>query len=83
MISYISSMLALTYAHSGCLRGVKCQIKIHCVMLCFDNFSGTMKAACDLMEVAKATVLGCIVIIELVDLKGRGKLKHELLSFIK
>ena len=42
-----------------------------------------MIAACDLLEAAKATILGCIVVIELTELKGREKLKHELLSFIQ
>ena len=42
-----------------------------------------MKAACDLMELAKATVIGCVVVIELVDLKGRDKIKYPVLSFIQ
>ena len=42
-----------------------------------------MKAACDLMEAAGAKILGCVVVIELTDLKGREKIKdYSLLSFI-
>lgn len=44
---------------------------------------GTMKAACDLMKAAKAEILGCVVVIELADLKGKEKLSDPLLSFIK
>ncbi len=45
-------------------------------------FSGTMKAACDLMASVQAEVTQCIVLIELVDLKGRDKVPGKLKSFI-
>lgn len=41
-----------------------------------------MKAACDLMDAAGAKVLSCVVVIELLDLKGRDKLTYPLLSYI-
>lgn len=44
--------------------------------------SGTMQAACDLMEAAGAVVQACQVVIELTDLKGKDKLKYPLMSYI-
>ncbi|XP_076293698.1 adenine phosphoribosyltransferase [Lasioglossum baleicum] len=44
---------------------------------------GTMAAAIELLEFAEATVIECLVIIELVGLKGREKLKAPVHSFIQ
>uniref|UniRef100_A0A1A7YE20 Adenine phosphoribosyltransferase n=1 Tax=Iconisemion striatum TaxID=60296 RepID=A0A1A7YE20_9TELE len=38
---------------------------------------GTMHAACELMKQRQAEVLGCVVIIELKDLKGIERLKDQ------
>jgi adenine/guanine phosphoribosyltransferase-like PRPP-binding protein len=46
--------------------------------------SGSLNAACQLVEKLHATVLECLVIMELVDLKGRENVKapvHSLLQF--
>ncbi|KAH3775162.1 adenine phosphoribosyltransferase-like isoform X1 [Dreissena polymorpha] len=43
---------------------------------------GTMKAACDLMEAAKAEVLACVVVIELNELNGKDKLKYPVISYL-
>ncbi|XP_068694072.1 adenine phosphoribosyltransferase-like [Montipora foliosa] len=45
---------------------------------------GTLQAACQLVEKAGAVVLGCIVLVELEDLKGKDKLPvacHSLVKF--
>lgn len=44
---------------------------------------GTMAAAVELLEFAEATVVECLVIIELVGLNGRNKLKAPVHSFIQ
>ncbi|XP_067651304.1 adenine phosphoribosyltransferase-like [Haliotis asinina] len=44
---------------------------------------GTMKAAIELMETVKADVLGGLVVIELVDLKGRDKSNKPIKSLIE
>ncbi|XP_046543631.1 adenine phosphoribosyltransferase-like [Haliotis rubra] len=44
---------------------------------------GTMKAAFDLMETIKADVLGGLVVIELVDLKGRDKSNKPIKSLLE
>jgi len=45
---------------------------------------GTLQAACQLVEKAGGRVAGCAVIVELLFLKGRGKLKpHNVFSIIK
>uniref|UniRef100_A0A1A8CNQ2 Adenine phosphoribosyltransferase n=1 Tax=Nothobranchius kadleci TaxID=1051664 RepID=A0A1A8CNQ2_NOTKA len=38
---------------------------------------GTMRAACELMKKQQAEVLGCMVIVELKDLKGTDRLKDQ------
>jgi adenine phosphoribosyltransferase len=44
---------------------------------------GTMHAACKLIEKAGAQVAGCVVLLELIFLKGREMLKpHEVFSVI-
>ncbi|XP_045192957.1 adenine phosphoribosyltransferase-like [Mercenaria mercenaria] len=43
---------------------------------------GTMRAACDLVDAAKADILACVVVIELKGLKGKDRLKYPLLSYI-
>ncbi|XP_023711779.1 adenine phosphoribosyltransferase [Cryptotermes secundus] len=45
---------------------------------------GSLNAACQLVQQLHATVLECLVIIELVDLKGRDNVKapvHSLIQF--
>ena len=41
-----------------------------------------MKAACDLMDAAGVVVQSCVVVIELLDLKGKDKFTYPLLSYI-
>jgi adenine/guanine phosphoribosyltransferase-like PRPP-binding protein len=46
--------------------------------------SGSLNAACQLVQKLHATVLECLVIMELVDLKGRENVRapvHSLLQF--
>jgi adenine/guanine phosphoribosyltransferase-like PRPP-binding protein len=48
------------------------------------NFIGSLNAAHTLINECQGIVCGCFVIMELVDLKGRDKLKgpvHSLMSF--
>jgi len=45
---------------------------------------GSMKASCQLVERLQATILVCLVVMELVDLKGRDNIKvpvHSLIQF--
>ncbi|XP_060084325.1 adenine phosphoribosyltransferase-like [Ylistrum balloti] len=44
---------------------------------------GTMKAACDLVNMAGGEVLQCLVIMELMDLHGRDKVPKSVTSLIK
>ncbi|XP_061188617.1 adenine phosphoribosyltransferase-like [Saccostrea echinata] len=44
---------------------------------------GTMKAACELIEKVGAKVILCLVVIELTDLNGQGKLSQPCSSLIK
>lgn len=44
---------------------------------------GSMKASCQLVEQLQATVQVCLVVMELVDLKGREKIKAPLHSLIQ
>ncbi|KAK3581106.1 hypothetical protein CHS0354_033897 [Potamilus streckersoni] len=44
---------------------------------------GTMKAACELAEVAQAHVLCCVVVIELTDLQGRKRFKYPCHAFVQ
>jgi len=44
---------------------------------------GTMKAACDLMNKLEADIVQCFVVIELVDLKGKDKLKAPFKSLLE
>ena len=56
---------------------------LNAMMFCFFTFSlGTMKAACDLLEMADAKILACVVVIEFKELNGSDKLKYPLLSYI-
>ena len=45
--------------------------------------AGTMKAACDLMEKFGAEVVLCLVVIELVDLKGKDKLSKPFKTLLQ
>lgn len=43
-----------------------------------------MYAACELMKKQQAEILGCMVVIELKDLKGTDKLKpHNVFSLVQ
>ncbi|KAK6186409.1 hypothetical protein SNE40_008450 [Patella caerulea] len=44
---------------------------------------GSMKAACELIEMAGADVVECYLVIELVDLKGRDKINKPVTSLIQ
>lgn len=45
---------------------------------------GTLYAACELMKKQQAEILGCLVVIELKDLKGLDKLKpHSVVSLVQ
>ncbi|XP_047459907.1 adenine phosphoribosyltransferase [Mugil cephalus] len=45
---------------------------------------GTLCAACELMEKQQATILGCLVVIELKELNGSDKLKpHSVFSLVQ
>ncbi|XP_071477769.1 adenine phosphoribosyltransferase-like [Diadema antillarum] len=43
---------------------------------------GTMKAACDLVKKMEGEILECIVVIELVDLKGKEKLTYPFFTLV-
>jgi hypothetical protein len=46
--------------------------------------AGSLNAACQLVQQLHATVLECLVVMELVDLKGRENVKapvHSLIQF--
>lgn len=45
--------------------------------------SGTLCAACELMKKQKAQVLGCLVVIELKDLRGAEKLPVPVFSLLQ
>ena len=49
----------------------------------FILFVGTMNAAEQLVEKIGGIVKECLVVIELVDLKGKEKLKNKLHSLIQ
>ena len=53
------------------------------VFLLFFCFTGTMKAAVDLMEKIGANVMECLVVIELNDLNGRAKVTKPFHSLIQ
>lgn len=45
---------------------------------------GTMQAACKLVERIGCEIVGCVVVVELVDLKGRAKLaRYPLTSLVE
>ncbi|CAH1779846.1 unnamed protein product [Owenia fusiformis] len=44
---------------------------------------GTMNAACSLVKKQQGNVVLCLVLIELVDLKGRDKVPAKLLSLVE
>uniref|UniRef100_G3NCU7 Adenine phosphoribosyltransferase n=1 Tax=Gasterosteus aculeatus aculeatus TaxID=481459 RepID=G3NCU7_GASAC len=45
---------------------------------------GTLHAACELMEKLQAQIAGCLVVIELQELKGADKLKpHRVFSLLR
>lgn len=44
---------------------------------------GTLNAAAKLVRLAGGEVVECVVLMELVDLNGRGKIEDKLHSFIK
>jgi adenine phosphoribosyltransferase len=44
---------------------------------------GTMKACCDLVEKLGGTIAGVAVLIELLALKGRAKIPHEIHAVIQ
>ena len=55
-------------------------------MLIIDDLlatGGTMKAACDLMNKLEADIVQCLVVIELVDLKGKDKLTAPFKSLLE
>lgn len=56
-------------------------IKFSCPKYFFS--SGTMQAACSILEKAGASIELCIVVIELSDLKGRNKVKPRVESLIQ
>ena len=43
---------------------------------------GTLKAACELVKMCGASVLGSLCLIELVDLNGRSKLESPFHAFL-
>lgn len=46
-------------------------------------FKGTMAAAVQLVKSAGADVIECLVIMELISLKGRDKIRVPVYSFIE
>lgn len=55
-------------------------------ILCTGPFvcvAGTLYAACELMKKQQAEILGCMVVIELKDLKGIDKVKHSVFSLVQ
>lgn len=44
---------------------------------------GTMSAACKLINLAQAEILGCFVLVELVELQGQKKLSAPFTSFLQ
>lgn len=52
-----------------------------CVCVCV---AGTLYATCELMRKQQAEVLGCLVVVELKELKGADKLKpHSVFSLVQ
>ncbi|KPP77395.1 adenine phosphoribosyltransferase-like [Scleropages formosus] len=83
-----------TVSVSYCLEYGKAELEIQedavsagqKVMLIDDLLAtgGTLAATCDLMTQKQATVLGCLVVIELKELKGAEKLgTHRLFSLLQ
>lgn len=50
---------------------------------CAVLLSGTLHAACELMKKQKAEVLGCLVVIELKDLRGAERLPVPVFSLLE
>lgn len=44
---------------------------------------GSLKAACNLVEGLKGTVISCLVFIELTELKGRSLLPVDVVSILE
>jgi len=44
---------------------------------------GSLKAACQLIESSGGVVAGCLVIMELVDLRGRDKIQQPVFSLLE
>lgn len=56
----------------------------HSSWLCACCVAGTLSAACELMKKQQAEILGCLVVIELKDLKGLDKVKpHSVFSLVQ
>jgi hypothetical protein len=86
IISFIGNQYLLSLTIS-CEPFLSCNERATVKLAALENnflIAGSLNAACQLVQQLHATVLECLVIMELVDLKGRENVKapvHSLIQF--
>ncbi|XP_022920769.1 adenine phosphoribosyltransferase [Onthophagus taurus] len=81
----ISQTYTLEYG-TDCLEIQKESITKGVNVLVVDDLlatGGSMKAAIDLLEKAGAEVIGCLIIVEIMELNGRGKLTKPVIPIVQ